>query len=1131
MENKRVNQLYRMVATNPSNQLTHFNENHACVFDIVGMEKEEKLSGITEFMESKTITVSDKEKRIKLMNVGRNAQVAVSLTQPYTKKFCLTLSHKTKELPLYIAQCELIEQGDTVKIEQLSAFRVSMDAIKYIKEEFGIVLAENTAVDECLGYLEKAEKEAGFKINYIMGVANFVNSRELMLKIIESEAFLKDPKVRRYIANEECEQTKKGADYHEMVLKGEAPALVKVEALDRTQEQAVFEVLYGPDAIVCFDGPPGTGKTTTDMAIVMNAVNAGAKTLITAQNKAALEACLRKLDNYGLKNACLVLDGSSEKRLKESIVLSLEAVANARCPEKVDKNLLSSLDEYFKMLLEANEMDAYEGPILGLMATLKNLEKVMEDHSLQKEELTKMEAVALEEIEKAFAILAERKEHPSEYKEVRTLSDMDMECVKQLLEELKAGIPEYDRIIAAYSIEDVEAFAGQVKAMRRWMPELVKPKQGFASIEHVEDSIELLENYMFYSDFKKRRALAKMKKEWASCVAFKVKTEVDVRAALDHLQRLCDFAKANDIYNLDEAYEYAVRMMEQYEGIVKLGQSISRTKKRAAALLGCKENEIEYVYDNYWMLKRFATEKMKKISELGEDMLPIYETLFQAYEGDAKTAYSAVQKRLAMDKMNICLNRVVKGGSMDEFQAKALGLDEYIYTQSRLMLQNNLYQHQKLTPDLNRILINRGRGVSTETLMRSYMSQLCDVFPVVLATPSALLDYAVESKFDYLIVDEGSQMPIAEFLVLMHNNTKPEGKVIVSGDPKQLPPNQFFKPTLMPEDDIYFLPNALEETLAISAKHVHLGVHYRSPKQTISLSNKLFYEDKLKSFSAPEGVADIELVYVPNGVYERGTSRRNEGEAKAVLEYLHSYLDSAAENTSIGVITPNISQVALLESLLKKDIELAKELEQKQIALEVMSIESCQGKEFNLVLYTVTYGHDEEGKLSNNMGPISVFGGERRLNVVISRAKDKLVLITSLSSDDLYTLSDENIGIRVLKEILRGAAEREIVLKLDPMNTSIREALEEILPEGYKVSECNEDSELDLCIDDEKNGQKIALMWHNITDTKVATHTLADIYKTKGWTQTIFMEPSDLFILGKDKFAQMICDSILKKAA
>ena len=259
-------------------------------------------------------------------------------------------------------------------------------------------------------------------------------------------------------------------------------------------------------------------------------------------------------------------------------------------------------------------------------------------------------------------------------------------------------------------------------------------------------------------------------------------------------------------------------------------------------------------------------------------------------------------------------------------------------------------------------------------------------------------------KFDLVIFDEASQVFTENAIGAISRGKQ----AIIAGDSKQLPPTNFFQTTLAEgdydqdddsEDDLNAYESILDEANELPVKT--LRWHYRSRQESlIAFSNAKIYKNSLITFpSNSEGLPNngVEYVFVKDGFYDRGGRKGNVIEAKKVAELVFEHIERFPER-SLGVIAFGEVQQMAIESALRamRINDPSKEeffAEDKEEAFFIKSLENVQGDERDTIIFSIGYAKDAAGVFRNQFGPLGKAGGERRLNVAITRAKFNVKLI------------------------------------------------------------------------------------------------------------------------------------------
>ena len=323
------------------------------------------------------------------------------------------------------------------------------------------------------------------------------------------------------------------------------------------------------------------------------------------------------------------------------------------------------------------------------------------------------------------------------------------------------------------------------------------------------------------------------------------------------------------------------------------------------------------------------------------------------------------------------------------------------------------------------------RHLPLRELMTSIPSALTKLTPCLLMSPLSIAQYlsADASTFDVVVFDEASQIPVWDAVGAIARGKQ----VVMVGDPKQLPPTNFFDRAESDDDDEDVegdLESILDECMGANLPTMNLAWHYRSRNESlIAFSNHRYYGGALVTFPSPVTEDRAVSFHHVKGVYEKGGARINKPEAKALVADIVARLKSPGFRESkltIGVVTFNSEQQGLIEDLLDEERRRDPGLEPyfAEVELEplfVKNLESVQGDERDIMYFSITYGPDHAGAVSMNFGPMNRGGGERRLNVAITRARLELRVFSSLKGEQMDLARTQALGVRDLKHFLEFA--------------------------------------------------------------------------------------------------------------
>jgi very-short-patch-repair endonuclease len=310
--------------------------------------------------------------------------------------------------------------------------------------------------------------------------------------------------------------------------------------------------------------------------------------------------------------------------------------------------------------------------------------------------------------------------------------------------------------------------------------------------------------------------------------------------------------------------------------------------------------------------------------------------------------------------------------------------------------------------------------------------------PVFMMSPLSVAQFLEPGaiEFDLLVIDEASQVLPVDALGAIARCKQ----IVVVGDDKQLPPTRFFNrlTSNVDEYDEYsdsVQPQAaqaqdIESVLGLcSARGLSSSMlrwHYRSRHQSlIAVSNHEFYEDQLYIVPSPESASEnlgLKLNHIRDGIYDRGGTRTNKVEAKAVSQAILKHARTDPQR-SLGVATFSMQQRQAIEDELESlrrenpDVESFFSAHPAE-PFFIKNLENVQGDERDVIFISVGYGRDPSGNLPMVFGPLSLEGGERRLNVLISRSKFRCEIFSSITADDINLERARSRGAAAFKTFL-----------------------------------------------------------------------------------------------------------------
>lgn len=329
---------------------------------------------------------------------------------------------------------------------------------------------------------------------------------------------------------------------------------------------------------------------------------------------------------------------------------------------------------------------------------------------------------------------------------------------------------------------------------------------------------------------------------------------------------------------------------------------------------------------------------------------------------------------------------------------------------------NNLVTYR----DLYHQVTKKRRIWPIRRVVTNYSEELFKLLPCWMASPeSASAIFPMQEMFDLVIFDEASQCFAEKAIPALYRGKQ----VVIAGDSKQLKPFDMYR-VRWEEENSDDLPELEIDSLLDLAQQflpdTSLAGHYRSQSlELIDFSNHHFYDGRLQMLPSFEALNDAEpaiaYIKVEDGVWENNI---NEAEALQVVDLIFS-IQKSDPGLSIGVVTFNARQQGHILDLLE-----ARAIELQQIlpdSLIVKNIENIQGDERDVIIFSTTYAPDKKGKLQMRFGPLNQQGGENRLNVAVTRAREKVYVISSILPAQIRAEDTKNPGPQLFRKFLEHA--------------------------------------------------------------------------------------------------------------
>lgn len=793
-----------------------------------------------------------------------------------------------------------------------------------------------------------------------------------------------------------------------------------INELDFSQEK-VLKKINKTDSLVV-SGPPGTGKSQTITSIITQAILQNKKVLMVSEKKTALDVIYSRLGKLS-KFAILIDDVENKQDFYEQLNSIVEEANSSYLKlgynDVSQREILKSIQskianiDYDTKCLEQIAKKVYE--INDFETTMFNVYNICCRYDLSDtKEIADYEIINNEIENKITEIkypkLTEIKNLFNEDKVVKDI-DMYLETLNKIpyIKEIKTNLLDIELIEFLNKLNEVADFINEFKNMPFY-------KKIFLKKELIDKINIILDNYFLINN----KEIAKVLVE-------------NVNILKEFIPKYQEFVSNKFIYEkLDLAQkEYAKTIIKIKD---KLNISFTEANNKIYNTL---------LFNVICDFEKNNPDVLNYISNFDNIRNEIHKYILEKKDLTCKLVYRKLLENIRNLNCNNKLNKIAE-------------------------------------------MCNRKRKMAVNKFMAKYKFEMLDSIKIWLMTPEVVSDIMPFEKnvFDLVIFDEASQLYIEKSIPAIYRARK----VIVAGDQKQLKPSSLGKGRILDEidedevSDGFLEYESLLEAARYKYEHTMLNYHYRSKyEELIAFSNYAFYNGKLMvtSLANEKENHPIERIKVENG---RWIDKKNQEEAKAVVKLLKEILNNRKNNETIGVITFNSSQMSLIEDLIENekmiDVNFATQmlaeenrfLNGENISFFVKNIESVQGDERDIIIFSVGYAKNETGRVAINFGWLNQDGGENRLNVAISRAKQKIYVVTSIEPEELVVDYTKNVGPKLFKKYL------EYVKAVDAGNKKlVKNLLLSLLDKEKEENELTFDSEFEeeVCAKLVERGYKV----------------------------------------------------------
>ena len=811
------------------------------------------------------------------------------------------------------------------------------------------------------------------------------------------------------------------------------PNLYLINNVDYAQQQVVKKVNVSGNMVIY--GPPGTGKSQTIVNIISDAICKGKKVLVVSQKKAALEVIFNRLSNLNSK-AMFLTDAEKEKRAFYTRCYNThESVLSKYSDDMLQKDfeeISNQLDEEIRSLKNISECltkpTDFGISLQELYYNSYKLGKKSVEYEIYKDMLLDKKIMSLkyDEMLSALSVLNEQNKAELYYNFV----------------ENKKKNPFIDHLKGDLSVHTVTETQNRLRT-------LCAKRQALFDGAKYKYSRQILSYYTQIKSKQNVKPLIKMiaKFEYpqadkfltTSKIAFPIYPVAKIKMCAKEKEvesNLMSTVRAIDDYVED--YRFLKNVLSEDGYLMALDSILNGNHGVLRLLLWAMENYIE-IRDVNATLKNLKDEQKLvldfayKVSSTHTRYMLILNKLMPI------RIYHEIVLQEANEKENLA--KIV---DFENIRSKIVSYKKTLNEISKKMAEQGfvdsykkLFKGDTTSKDYIYQISKKQNYWPIRKTMDVYGDYLFKLFPCWLLSPENVSTILPLKKdlFDIVLFDEASQVFIENTIPTMYRASR----VVVAGDAKQLRPTTNFMKRYMganvDEDIDYSTQAALEVEslldLAVSRfNSANITYHYRSKnEELIDFSNKAFYNNTLQvapNVSKNLRHKPIERILV-NGKWN---DRKNVVEATKVVELLKNLLKTRKNNETIGIITFNVEQENAIEEIIEKQslhdeefrrlyIQESNRVENgEDVSLFVKNLENVQGDERDIIIFSIGYAFNEYGRVNATFGSLSNEGGENRLNVAITRAKQKIYVVTSIEPEELKVDSSKFMGPKLLRSYL-----------------------------------------------------------------------------------------------------------------
>ncbi len=836
---------------------------------------------------------------------------------------------------------------------------------------------------------------------------------------------------------------------------------------DSSQQAAIYAVAAGSNGVI--QGPPGCGKSQTIANIITTLIADGQRVLFVAEKRAALEAVYKRLDANGLGHLALDLHGASisQKAVMQKVAATLERIRRTGSGE--DAGLLDRFEDRRRRVVE--HMRVMHTPVEPSGRTPYQMQVELLDTSAVVISQTRWRGPELERLKwkdltEAADLLKESRgtaklllrADPSPWNQAdlpdghaaqeavdlsRWLSHEQLPDLRKRMQAL-VETTGFRPPATLSQCAEIASLACDVNAfLDSWSPDLFRETDILGDLSPAEQGgLAMLWATLTDARYKaaKKRMTVLAKKPIGDAKQM-IQAARQARALSERWSTLASTGNGLPV-RADSAMEARAAAERVQQSVAALGKVLpgleGLTVPELAATADSLATDEATAYAIPAVRKREARLKELGLTGLMEE-IRTREIPYEQWDALLKHAYfaSCFDSVRTQDPAFGGFNGQTHNGFVREFRALDRERLQVACEKLRRVHAERAIQVMNDNPVQADLVKSEAMKRSRHLSLRKLVSQAADVLtaicPCWMSSPlnvSQLLP-CDRQYFDVVVFDEASQVLPEDAICSVLRGAR----LVVAGDRHQLPPSAFFADGAGEEDET--APTAGFESLLdqVSAfiQPWSLDWHYRSrDERLIAFSNRYIYGDRLITFPGVGGkdcITHILVESTPRDGEEESSSAEVAEVVRLIIEHAEAQQQvPEAQRESLGVIALGIKHAQRIQSALDKALDdkeyLSEYLDTSQDNpwFFLKNLERVQGDERDVIILSVGYSKDHNGKLPYRFGPLLQQGGERRLNVAITRARRRMIVVSSFSHLDMDPARSDKRGVELLRLFLQFAA-------------------------------------------------------------------------------------------------------------